>query len=178
MTPLGLVKLKSARDAMLASPWRWSISCTQKMRMSSPFFHVLNVMTSLDFVTFFEMSLSLCIQTAFELKIWRAFCVSGDTFSISNLHRIQMDNFSKLLIKQESYNPDMNFAACFYSVLYFMQKPRERMQTFHDFPQRNMSVAYFISQFLVVDGSSDVVFWSYSNVSSHIFFPGMSVILS
>ena len=35
------------------------------------FFHVLNVMTSLDFVTFFEMSLSLCIQTAFELKIWR-----------------------------------------------------------------------------------------------------------
>ena len=37
---------------------------------------------------FFEMSLSLCIQTAFELKIWRAFCVSGDTFSISNLHRI------------------------------------------------------------------------------------------
>ena len=113
MTPLGLVKLKSARDAMLASPWRWSISCTQKMRMSSPFFHVLNVMTSLDFVTFFEMSLSLCIQTAFELKIWRAFCVSGDTFSISNLHRIQMDNFSKLLIKQESYNPDMNFPARF-----------------------------------------------------------------
>ena len=85
-----------------------------------------------------------------------------------------MDNFSKLLIKNHRFI----FCCTIFSVLCLMRKPSERMQTFHDFSQRNMSVAYFISQFLVVDGSSDVVFWSYSNVSSHIFFPGMSVILS
>ena len=64
----------------------------------------LNVMTSLDFVTFFLKCTSHCAYEQLLNEKSDAFCVSGDTFGISNLYRIQMDNFYKLLIKNSKLN--------------------------------------------------------------------------